>query len=172
VRKVLQRLREYDLYAKLEKCSFDCDEVEFLGHIISANGISMDRAKVQTILRWQTPSFVRDVQCFLEKELAVSQRVRPAKLEELNLGTLEESRNVLVAKDLEAEFKVKLVMVLREYKEVFSWSYEDIKGLNPEFYHHKINLAKDAIPVQQCRYRLNPNYAAKVKEEIDKLLHG
>jgi hypothetical protein len=37
-----------------------------------------------------------------------------------------------------------------------------MKGLNPEFYHHKINLAKDAIPVQQRRYRLNPNYAAKV----------
>jgi hypothetical protein len=31
-------------------------------------------------------------------------------------------------------------------------------------------LAKDAIPVQQRRYRLNPNYAVKVKEEIDKLL--
>jgi hypothetical protein len=45
-----------------------------------------------------------------------------------------------------------------------------MKGLNPEFYHHKINLGKDAIPVQQRRYRLNPNYAAKVKEEIDKLL--
>jgi hypothetical protein len=45
-----------------------------------------------------------------------------------------------------------------------------MKGLNPEFYHHKINLAKDAILVQQPRYRLNPNYIAKVKEEIDKLL--
>jgi hypothetical protein len=45
-----------------------------------------------------------------------------------------------------------------------------MKGLNLEFYHHKINLAKDAIPVQQRRYRLNSNYATKVKEEIDKLL--
>jgi hypothetical protein len=45
-----------------------------------------------------------------------------------------------------------------------------MKGLNPEFYHHKVNLAKDAIPVQQRRYRLNPNYVAKVKEKIDKLL--
>jgi ABC-type phosphate/phosphonate transport system substrate-binding protein len=86
------------------------------------------------------------------------------------LGTPEEPHNVLVAKDLDAEFKRKLVMVLKEYKEVFAWSYEDMKGLNPEFYHHKINLAKDVIPVQQRRYRLNPNYAAKVKEEIDKLL--
>jgi hypothetical protein len=100
----------------------------------------------------------------------VSQRVRPAKLKELNLGTPEEPRNVLVPKDLDVEFKAQLFTVLKEYKDVFAWSYEDMKGLNPEFYHHKINLAKDAIPVQQCRYRLNPNYIAKVKEEIDKLL--
>jgi hypothetical protein len=45
-----------------------------------------------------------------------------------------------------------------------------MKGLTSEFYHHKINLAKDAILVQQRRYRLNPNYAAKVKQQIDKLV--
>jgi hypothetical protein len=60
----------------------------------------------------------------------------------------EEPCNVLVAKDLNAEFKAQLVTVLREYKDVFTWSYEDMKGLNPQFYYHKINLAKDAIPVQ------------------------
>ncbi len=62
---VLQRLREHGLYAKLEKCSFDCEQVEFLGYIISSNGISMDPAKVQTVLDWKTPCSVRDVQCFL-----------------------------------------------------------------------------------------------------------
>jgi hypothetical protein len=75
-----------------------------------------------------------------------------------------------VAKELDMDFEEQLTKVLREYKDLFAWSYEDMKGLNPEFYDHKINLAKDAIPVQQWRYRLNPNYAAKVKEEIDKLL--
>ena len=61
VRKVLQRLREYGLYAKLEKCSFDCKEVEFLGYTISSKGIFMDPTKVQTVLEWHTPSSVRDV---------------------------------------------------------------------------------------------------------------
>ena len=65
VRKVLQCLREYGLYAKLEKYSFDCKEVEFFGYTISSKGIFMDPAKVQTILEWQTPSSVRDVQRFL-----------------------------------------------------------------------------------------------------------
>ena len=45
-----------------------------------------------------------------------------------------------------------------------------MKGLDPQFYQHKINLSPNSIPVKQRCYRLNPNYAAKVKEEIDKLL--
>ena len=46
----IKRLRENVLYAKLEKCSFDCKQVEFLGYVISSKGISMDPAKVQTVL--------------------------------------------------------------------------------------------------------------------------
>jgi hypothetical protein len=102
----------------------------------------------------------------LERELVVSQRVRPTELEELNLGTAKEPRNVLIVKGLDPDFKEQLTHVLRTYKDVFAWSYEDMKGLNPEFYHHKINLAKDAIPVQQRRYHLNLNYAAKVRRRL------
>ena len=53
VRQALERLREYGLYAKFEKCSFDQRQVEFLGYVVSSNGISMDRVKVQTVLDWQ-----------------------------------------------------------------------------------------------------------------------
>jgi hypothetical protein len=68
----------------------------------------------------------------LEQEVAVSQRVRATEPEELNLGTIEEPRNVLVAKELDDEFKEQLTNVLRVHKEVFAWSYEDMKALNPE----------------------------------------
>ena len=54
---------------------------------------------------------------------------------------------------------------------MFPWSFEDMKGLDPAFCQHQINLHKNAKPIQQCRYRLNPNYAIKVTEEIDKLLN-
>ena len=60
VRKVLERLREYGLYAKLEKCSFDCNEVEFSDYTISSKGIFMYPTKVQTILEWQSQCSVRD----------------------------------------------------------------------------------------------------------------
>ena len=59
---------------------------------------------------------------------------------------------------------------MRQYKDVFTWSFEDMKGLHPTFCQHQINLHKDAKSLLQRRYRLNPNYAVKGKDEIDKLL--
>jgi hypothetical protein len=64
VQQILQQLREYDLYIKLEKCSFDYKQVEFLGYI-SSEGICTDPTKVQIVLDWQTPGSVREVQCSL-----------------------------------------------------------------------------------------------------------
>ena len=51
---VLQRLREYGLYAKLEKCSFNKNQVEFLGYVVSLEGISRDPMNIQTIQYWDT----------------------------------------------------------------------------------------------------------------------
>lgn len=45
-----------------------------------------------------------------------------------------------------------------------------MKGVDPQFYQHRITLKDDAMPIRQQRYKMKPNYDAKVKEEIDKLL--
>ena len=45
-----------------------------------------------------------------------------------------------------------------------------MKGLDSQYYQHQIQLHKDARTIQQQCYRMNPNHAAQVKEEIDKLL--
>ena len=49
-------------------------------------------------------------------------------------------------------------------------SYTDLKGLDPQYCQHQIHLLHDARSVQQRRYRMNPNFVAKVTEEIEKLL--
>ena len=43
---VLTRLREHKLYAKFSKCEFLLDRVQFLGHVLTPEGISMDPGKV------------------------------------------------------------------------------------------------------------------------------
>ena len=62
---LLSRLRKHCFYAKYEKCAFKQSCVEFLGYIISPDGISMDQRKVATSQEWQPPTRVRDVQSFL-----------------------------------------------------------------------------------------------------------
>jgi hypothetical protein len=62
---VLQKLRENQLYAKLNKCEFWLKEVSFLGHIISEGGISIDPSKVKDVLSWNTPQNVSDIRSFL-----------------------------------------------------------------------------------------------------------
>lgn len=64
-KRCLQRLRDAGLFAKLEKCIFEVQEVSFLGYIISDKGISMDSERIQTILDWRAPRKVRDVQAFI-----------------------------------------------------------------------------------------------------------
>ena len=65
VQRVLERLHQFGLYAKLEKCYFDQRQVEFLGFLVSPNGITMDPQKVSSLLSWEPPESVQDVQCFL-----------------------------------------------------------------------------------------------------------
>jgi hypothetical protein len=62
---VLQRLRENGLYAKLEKCVFDVDWVEFCGYVIGKDGIRMSDGKVEAIRQWPTPTTLLNVRSFL-----------------------------------------------------------------------------------------------------------
>ncbi|KAJ0627217.1 putative nucleotidyltransferase, Ribonuclease H [Helianthus annuus] len=65
LRTVLEILRQKKLYAKFSKCEFWLDQVAFLGHVVSAEGISMDPAKVEAITKWPTPTSVTEVRSFL-----------------------------------------------------------------------------------------------------------
>jgi hypothetical protein len=58
LRKVLQRLRDCQLYAKLSKCEFWINKVLFLGHIINRDGLAVDLKKVATILDCKAPKDV------------------------------------------------------------------------------------------------------------------
>ncbi|XP_058106281.1 uncharacterized mitochondrial protein AtMg00860-like [Magnolia sinica] len=61
----LQTLHAHQVYAKLEKCEFWQEEVKFLGHTVSKNGVSVDPAKVEAILQWKQPKNASEIRSFL-----------------------------------------------------------------------------------------------------------
>ena len=62
---VLQTLRDRELYAKFSKCEFWLNEVVFLGHVISGDGIFVDPKKIEAIVSWEQAKNVFEVRSFL-----------------------------------------------------------------------------------------------------------
>ena len=61
----LQILRDKKLYAKFSKCEFWMDDVVFLGHVISRQGVQPDPSKIKAVKEWETPKSVTEVRSFL-----------------------------------------------------------------------------------------------------------
>ena len=65
LRVVLQIMRENQLYGKFSKCQFWLDNVAFLGHVISAEGVYADPQKIEAIVNWKPPTNVTKIRSFL-----------------------------------------------------------------------------------------------------------
>ena len=62
---VLDRIRDAGLKLKPAKCNLFCKQVLYLGHVISATGITPDPAKLRVVANWPIPTTVRELQSFL-----------------------------------------------------------------------------------------------------------
>lgn len=65
IHEVLSRLRGNKLYASPKKCEFYKDTITYLGHVISTTGITIDPAKVQSVIDWPIPNSIKTIQRFL-----------------------------------------------------------------------------------------------------------
>ena len=65
LRLVLGRLQREGLYAKFSKCDFWLEQVSFLKHIISKDGIAVDPEKIKAVAEWLTPKSVTEIRSFL-----------------------------------------------------------------------------------------------------------
>jgi hypothetical protein len=62
---VLQLLKEKQLYAKPSKCFFGVKEVEYLGHIVSHEGVEVDPNKIKAMMDWPIPKALNNIRGFL-----------------------------------------------------------------------------------------------------------
>src|SRR3978361_121130 len=65
LKKVHAKLEEYGLAIAPHKSIFHAEEVDFLGYILTPQGISMSKRKVEDVLNWASPRNVKEVQIFM-----------------------------------------------------------------------------------------------------------
>jgi hypothetical protein len=65
LRRVLQRLREHQLYAKPSKCTLFTDTIDYLGHLVTPEGIKPNPALVEAIIKYPRPETLKSLQSFL-----------------------------------------------------------------------------------------------------------
>ena len=84
----------------------------------------------------------------------------------------EEPKPVWIATDLSPEEEDELIATLKEYRDVFAWTYKDLKGVLPNVCQHTIPMKEGDKPVRQRPYAYKETFAKKIREELDKLLEA
>ena len=97
--------------------------------------------------------------------------VKPS--EELDTIELEDGhpeKTTKIGANLPPKMKEYLVQFLKNNKDVFTWSHEDMPGINPSIISHKLNVNPSLRPVKQKRRVFAPERNNAIMEEVDKLL--
>ena len=84
----------------------------------------------------------------------------------------EKAKPVIISAALTEPKEQKLLETLRKYKETIAWSIEDLKGIGPSIYMHKILLEDNAKTSIEHQRRLNPVMKEVVRKEVLKWLNA
>ena len=90
------------------------------------------------------------------------------QIELVNLGSEDDVKEVKIGSRLCPDVKKGLIDLLREYSDVFAWSYQDMPGLDSEIVEHRLPLKPECPSVKHKLRRTHPDMAVKIKEEVQK----
>jgi len=108
-----------------------------------------------------------EIRWMLEQERKAIQP-HQEEIELVNLGTEDDKKEIKIGVSQDASIKERVIELLREFADVFAWSYKDMPGLDPEVVEHRLPLKPECPPVKQKLRRSHPDMALKIKEEVQK----
>ena len=93
------------------------------------------------------------------------------KLEEINLGSNpQEPKPISNCSRLSEKEKSELILLLKEFKDVFARDYSEMSGLDPRLVVHTLNVDPEAKPVAQLAKVFHIEMEEQIVKEVQKLL--
>ena len=110
----------------------------------------------------------KDGEVAAEKDTQV---VAEEELEEVDLGSdSQEPRPISISASLTEKEKSELILLLKEFKDVFTWDYSEMPGLDPGLVVHTLNVDPGAKPVAQPARIFHTKIEGQIVKEVQKLL--
>ncbi|XP_070048940.1 uncharacterized protein [Nicotiana tomentosiformis] len=91
---------------------------------------------------------------------------------EVNLGTDEEPWPTYLSALLSTDEEKTYTELLKEFKDVFAWSYKEMPGLDPKAVVHHLAVKNGARPVKQAQRRYRPDLVPLIESEVNKLIEA
>jgi hypothetical protein len=95
---------------------------------------------------------------------------KDADIAECNIGMQDEPRFIKLSSSLTREQRVEYIELLREFADMFAWTYEDLKTYDTSVIEHKIPLKEEARPFRQKLRQINHMLLPIMEKEVKKLL--
>jgi len=92
------------------------------------------------------------------------------KVIQIDIGDQKHSKLISISESLSPTEKQDLIALIKEYIDVFTWSYEDMLGLDPQVVKHHLSIKSDAKPVKQQQRQFLPNIMEAIEVEVQKLI--
>nr|ABA96933.1 retrotransposon protein, putative, unclassified [Oryza sativa Japonica Group] len=86
-------------------------------------------------------------------------------LEEIDIGPGDRPRLTFISKNLSPEFRIKLIELLKEYRDCFAWEYYEMPGLSRSIVEHRLPIKPGIRPYQQPPRRCKADMLEAVKAE-------
>jgi len=89
---------------------------------------------------------------------------------QVDVGNQTNPKLIFISKSLSPDEKQDLISLIREYIDVFSWSYEDMPGLDPLVVMYRFNIKLDTKPFKQQQRWFRLDIMKAIEGEVHKFI--
>jgi hypothetical protein len=90
-------------------------------------------------------------------------------VEDCNIETKENLKIIKLSKTLNPGVKQDYIKLMKDFVDVFAWSYDDLKFYDTKVIQHVIPLKEDQMPFKQKLIWINPLLLSLIEKEVKKL---
>jgi hypothetical protein len=116
--------------------------------------------------------FFYDLQDKFKRKTNCKTNSSSMQYEVINLGTDQNPQNINLGINCSPSERNAFIKLFKEYKDIFAWTYDDLKVYDTKIIQHVIPTRNDAKLVQQKLRKIHPNLELQIKKELNKLLQA